>query len=140
MLNEEKVILMTHMASYENGEGKENVKIGNYFRSDYIAVQVLKSAICGTIAYGIGFGLYALYNLEILLQDLYKMDLIAFAKKVLIYYIISVVAYGVLTYIICTYQYIKAKRNLKKYYHNLKKLSTLYGDGNEENRSSGGRK
>lgn len=140
MLNEEKVILMTHMASYENGEGKENVKIGNYFRSDYIAVQVLKSAICGTIAYGIGFGLYALYNLEILLQDLYKMDLIAFAKKILIYYIISVVAYGVLTYIICTYRYIKAKRNLKKYYHNLKKLSTLYGDGNEENRSSGGRK
>ena len=79
MLNEEKVILMTHMASYENGEGKENVKIGNYFRSDYIAVQVLKSAICGTIAYGIGFGLYALYNMEILLQDFFNSRLIIFS-------------------------------------------------------------
>lgn len=128
MLNEERVILMTRMASYENGEGKENVKIGNYFRSDYIAVQVLKAIICGTIVYAIGFGLYVLYHFEDILQDLYKMDLVAFAKNVLIYYIILVVAYSVLTYIVCTYRYAKAKRNLKKYYYNLKKLSDLYGE------------
>lgn len=140
MLNEERVILMTQMASYENGEGRENVKIGNYFRSDYIAVQVLKSIICGTIAYALGFGLYVMYNLETLLQDLYKMDLIAFAKNILIYYIILVVAYSVLTYIVCTYRYAKAKRNLKRYYHNLKKLGDLYGDNNGERYSAGGRK
>ena len=45
MLNEERIILMTRMAAYEEGEGKKNVKIGNYFRSDYIAVQVLKAVI-----------------------------------------------------------------------------------------------
>ena len=60
MLNEERIILMTQMASYEQGEGKENVKIGNYFRSDYIALQVLKSIVCAIIAYGIMFGLYML--------------------------------------------------------------------------------
>ncbi len=43
MLNEEKVILMTQMASYEENEGKKNMAIGRYFRSDYIAIQVLKS-------------------------------------------------------------------------------------------------
>ena len=37
MLNEEKVILMTQMASYEENEGKKNMAIGRYFRSDYIA-------------------------------------------------------------------------------------------------------
>ena len=41
MLNEEKVILMTQMASYEENEGKKNMAIGRYFRSDYIAIQVL---------------------------------------------------------------------------------------------------
>ena len=35
MLNEEKVILMTQMASYEENEGKKNMAIGRYFRSDY---------------------------------------------------------------------------------------------------------
>ena len=41
MLNEERVILMTKLASYETNEGKKNVAIGNYFRSDYIGWQVL---------------------------------------------------------------------------------------------------
>ena len=53
MLNEEKVILMTQMASYEENEGKKNMAIGRYFRSDYIAIQVLKSILCATIAYGV---------------------------------------------------------------------------------------
>ena len=126
MLNEERVILMTRMASYECGEGKKNVKIGNYFRSDYIAVQVLKAVICATIAYAVVFALYIFYDFEVFMQDLYKIDLIAFAKNVLIYYGITVGVYGVLAYVVSTYQYAKAKSNLKLYYHNLKKLNSLY--------------
>lgn len=126
MLNEERVILMTHMASYEAGEGKKNVKIGNYFRSDYIAVQILKAFICGTITYAIVFSLYVFYDFETFMQDLYKMDLISFAKNVLIYYGISVAVYVGLVYVVCTYRYARAKKSLKNYYHNLKKLNSLY--------------
>ena len=113
MLNEERIVLMTHMASYEAGEGKKNVKIGNYFRSDYIAVQVLKSVICGTIAYAVLFALYILYDFENFMQNLYKIDLLVFAKNVLIYYGIFVAVYAVLTYVICTWRYARAKKNLK---------------------------
>ncbi len=128
MLNEERVILMTHMASYEEGEGKKNVKIGNYFRSDYIAVQILKSVVSGTIAYAIMFGLYILYDFENFMQNLYEIDLIAYAKNVLVYYGITLAAYVVLTYVACTWRYAKAKKNLKNYYHNLKKLNSLYNE------------
>ena len=79
MLSEERIILMTRMASYEQGEGKDNVKIGNYFRSDYIAVQVLKSIICATIAFLIMFVVYMLCYYEVLMKNLYNMDLLAFA-------------------------------------------------------------
>lgn len=140
MLNEERVILMTQMASYESGEGRKNVRIGNYFRSDYIAVQVLKSVISGTIAFGIIFALYILYDFEVFMQDLYKIDLLAFAKNVLTNYAISIVAYGLLTYIISTYRYVKAKKSLKSYYHSLKKLSSLYGDESARKKSAGGSK
>ena len=126
MLNEERVILMTHMASYERGEGKRNVKIGNFFRSDYITVQVLKSVISITIAFAVVFALYILYNLEVFMQDLYAIDLIAFAKNVLIYYAVTVVGYGLVTYVISSYRYARAKNNLKLYYHHLKKLNSLY--------------
>lgn len=126
MLNEERVILMTKMASYEEHEGKKNVKIGNYFRGDYISIQVLKSLFCATIAYVIVLALFIFYDFEVFMQELYKMDLISFAKEVLFYYGVTVVSYGVISYVVYSYRYTKAKKSLKLYYHNLKKLGSLY--------------
>lgn len=126
MLNEERIILMTKLASYEAGEGKKNTAIGRYFRGDYIGVQVIKSILSATIAFAIGFGLYVLYDFETLMMDIYKMDLFIFAKNVLMIYLAVVAVYAVLTYAIYTYRYSKAKKSLKNYYGNLKKLSALY--------------
>lgn len=126
MLNEERVKLMTRMASYEAGEGKKNMNIGKYFRGDYIGMQVLKSVICATIAFGICFGLYLFYDFERFMQDIYKMDLLSFAKNVLLVYVIVVVGYGVVSYLIYSSRYKKARKSLKKYYNNLRKLSGLY--------------
>ena len=58
MLNEERIRLMTKMASYEANEGKKNVSIGSYFRGDYIGLQVIKSVISGTIGFFIIFAVY----------------------------------------------------------------------------------
>lgn len=126
MLSEERVILMTHMASYETGEGKKNVKIGNYFRGDYIAVQLLKAVASATVAFLVVFALYIFYHYEEFMQDLYKIDLITYAKNVLIYYGITVAVYGILTYVVSTYRYARAKRSLRLYYQNLKKLNSMY--------------
>ena len=126
MLNEERIILMTQLAAYEENEGKKNVKIDHYFRSDYIAVQVLKSIVCSSIAFALVFALYIFYDFENFMQDLYKIDLIAFARDVLIRYGVWVVTYGVITYITCTYRYSRVRRSLKCYYNNLKKLNSMY--------------
>ncbi len=128
MLNEEKVILMTQMASYEENEGKKNMAIGRYFRSDYIAIQVLKSILCATIAYGVCFALFVFYDFENFMQDIYKMDLIGFGKNVLLYYGITVVVYGAASYLICSLRYAGAKKSLKCYYNNLKKLNSIYNE------------
>lgn len=128
MLSEERIILMTKMASYECNEGKKSMAIGKYFRSDYIAIQLMKSFLYGTIACFIVFGLYILYDFETFMQDVYKMDLLAFARDVLVYYGVSVVSYVAISYIVYTYRYAKAKKSLKCYYHNLKKLSAMYAE------------
>ena len=85
MLNEERIILMTQMASYEENEGKKNEKIGNYFRSDYITIQVMKSVVYATVAYAACFALYILYDFETFMQNIYNIDLIAFAINALKY-------------------------------------------------------
>lgn len=126
MLNEERVILMTKMASYEEGEGKKSMSLGRYFRGDYISLQLLRAFFCSTIAYLLGFGLYVLYDFEDFITDIYKMDLFVFAKNIIIWYAVFVVGYCVVTYAICAYRYARAKKSLKLYYHNLKKLDSLY--------------
>ena len=128
MLNEERIILMTQMASYEQNEGKKNMAVGRFFRSDYVAIQVLKSVLCASLAYAIGFALFIFYDFEVFMQDIYKMDLIAFAKNVLFYYAVTVIAYGIISYVIYTYRYAKVKKSLKCYYQNLKKLNTMYNE------------
>lgn len=126
MLNEERIILMTKLASYEKNEGKKSMAIGKYFRGDYIALNLLKSLISATIAFFIGLGLYLLYNMEELLAELYNMDFAFFAKNIISTYVIFVIAYCCLTYIIFTYRYMKAKKSIRRYYNNLKKLNAMY--------------
>lgn len=126
MLNEERIKLMTKMAAYEADEGKKNVAIGNYFRGDYIGLQVIKSIISATIAFVIVFGLFVFYDFEVFMSDIYKMDLLCFGRTVITAYLIFVAVYALISYMIYTYRYAKARKSLKMYYNNLKKLAYLY--------------
>ena len=125
MLNEERIKLMTKMAAYEADEGKKNVAIGNYFRGDYIGLQVIKSIISATIAFVIVFGLFVFYDFEVFMSDIYKMDLLGFGRTVITAYLIFVAVYALISYMIYTYRYAKARKSLKLYYNNLKKLAYL---------------
>jgi hypothetical protein len=126
MINQERLQLMTKMAAYEENEGKRYMAIGSYFRSDYIGLQIIKSIVCATIAYVILFAMYIFYDFEFFMQDIYKMDLLEFGEKVVLYYFIFTVIYAVISYIVASFRYHKAKKSLKKYYHHLKQLSAMY--------------
>ena len=126
MLNEERIKLMTKMVAYEADEGKKNVAIGNYFRGDYIGLLVFKSIISATIAFVIVFGLFVFYDFEVFMSDIYKMDLLGFGRTVITAYLIFVAVYALISYMIYTYRYAKARKSLKMYYNNLKKLAYLY--------------
>lgn len=131
MLNEERIKLMTKMACYEAHEGKKNVAIGSYFRGDYIGLQVIKSVISATIAFVLLLAAYILYDFEVFMADIYKMDLLAFAKSVIVSYLVFMVVYALASYGVYTYRYTKAKKSLKVYYNHLKKLSYLYDKENK---------
>ncbi len=126
MLNEERVILMTRMTSFTQHEGKKDTEINQYFRSDYVGLQVLKSALCATVAYIILFISYMLLSFDKVMQSLYDMDLIAQGRKFLIYYIILVGGYSVASYIIYSFRYARMRKNMKTYYTNLKRLNKMY--------------
>jgi hypothetical protein len=126
MLSEERIKLMTKLACYEAGEGKKNAAIGSYFRGDYIGLQVIRSVINATIAYIIMFAMYIFYDMEVIMADIYKMDLLEFGKTVVIRYLIFTVGYALVSYAVFAFRYTKARMSLKTYYNNLKKLAYLY--------------
>ncbi|MGN0326620.1 MAG: hypothetical protein ACI4DW_09915 [Lachnospiraceae bacterium] len=126
MLNESRIKLMTKMAVYEEHEGKKSMSIGTYFRGDYIGKEVIKSIIYATIAYVIMIAVYVCYDFEILAQEIYNMDLIQFGTKMLKDYLKLVVGYAIVTYVFYAMRYQKARRSLRSYYNNLRRLNSMY--------------
>lgn len=134
MLNESRIKLMTRMASFEANEGRKSMSIGTYFRGDYIGKEVIKSIIYGTIAYMICIALYIGYQFENLLSDIYKMDLPGLGRKLVFGYLKFIVVYGIVTYIVYALRYQKARRNLRAYYNNLRRLNSMYRKEDQEKR------
>lgn len=122
MVDRDKVILMTKLASYENNEGKKNLNMGSYFRGDYIGWQVLKTIICATIAFVLIWVMAIVYDFEMFMTEFYKIDLLEYGKELLIQYGCFVGAFGIIAYIVYSYRHRKAIKSLRLYYHNLKKL------------------
>ena len=128
MINEERVKLMTRMAAYEQSEHKKNKQITGFFKSDYISFQLLKSFVANTIAFAIIFCLYILYDFELFMKEIYKMDLFQFGKAVVIVYLIYIAVLSAITYVAALYKYNRATQDTKLYNSNLKILSNMYGE------------
>lgn len=120
MLNREKVIVMTRMASYEEGKGKEHLRICSYFRSDYIGAAILKAAAAVTITFVFAIALYIYYNFEDFMENIYQMDMMSLVKAFGRYYLISLIVYVAISYIIAFVKYLIARNNVRKYKNNLK--------------------
>ena len=77
MINEEKVKIMDRLALYEKQEGGKYLPVSKYYRSDYIGLALIKNFFLVTIGYGLILAVIAAYNLEYLLDNVHKMDLIS---------------------------------------------------------------
>lgn len=128
MVNEERIKLMTKMAAYEKAEHKKNKNIVAFFKSDYVSLQVLKSVVYTTIAFVIIFAMYILYDFEVFMKEIYRMDLFGFVKNVIISYLIFLGIILLVTHTAALYQYKKAMQSVRGYYAKLKELSRIYGE------------
>ncbi len=126
MLNLEKVRIMTKLAAYEKGEGKEYLPISKYYRTDYIGLALIKNFFLVSIGYVILLAMIGVYFLEDLLENIHKMDLIKLGGKVIIGYIVLLIVYSVLVYVIQTVRYSRAKKSIKNYYMQLGRLTKIY--------------
>ena len=127
MVNEEKVILMTKMAAFIDREGKKNDAINSYFRSDYVGFNIIKSILSASIVYGIFLATYVLVKFEEVLSNIYNTEnLLTVGRRCLMYYLLLVGVYSLVSYVIYSYRYSKMRKSMKAYYADLKKLARIY--------------
>ncbi len=131
MLNDRKVRLMTKLALYETREGKEDIKLGKYYKTDYARLQVLKTGIAVTFAYILLVAMYVLYNLEYFIEDAVIIDWKGLGKKALGIYAAIMTVYLIGTLLGYSIKYSLSRKKLSKYFRLLKRLKLLYRD--EEN-------
>ena len=125
MLNEERIRLMTKMVCYEEGEGKEYMPVKQYYRRDYVSLEMLKTFVTSTIAFGILCICFVLYNMENIAAILNGGNLVSFGISVLVKYAIFTVIYQVIAFLIYNRRYTKAGASVRKYYSALKKVQRL---------------
>ena len=66
--------------------------------------------------------------MEELIADLGSMDLIAFGTSVLVRYIFFLIIYLAVTAVYASVYHAAGKKNMKRYYRRLKRLSRLYDE------------
>ncbi len=124
----DRVKLMTRMASFEENEGKEAIHICNFFRSDYVCLNVVRAIVSATVSYFLVLGLYIYYNIDQLLQGIYTMDLMATGRKLVTAYVIFAGAFGIIAYVVYSFRYDWAKKHLNDYNYALRELLNREAD------------
>lgn len=110
--------------------------MNKYFRGDYISLNLIGAGIAFTVAFLLCAGLWALYNMDELMENIHRMDLIAFGKGALLLYLALLGVYLVISYMVYHLRYQENKKKLAAYQKILKRIAHIYemesGNGSNE--------
>ena len=122
MINEERVILMTKMTVKADDLSREGMRINQFYRGDYVGFEVVKAVISATVLFVVLMGAYALFRFDELLDEFYSGSGLGGLRIYLLYYLILVGVYVIVSYIVYSLRYNRARKKAREYYHLLKEL------------------
>ena len=135
MLNIRKTRLMTKLAIYEEGVGREDIKLSHYYKADYVRLQILKTILAVTFGYLLILALIILYKAEYLIAQAVNLDYHAIGVTVLAGYAILLTVYIAGATIGYSIKYDLSRGKLGKYFRMLKVVRKIYQE--EEQREKG---
>lgn len=126
MVNMRKVRLMTKLAIYEKTEGKEDIRLGKYFRRDYVRLKILHNIVAVTIGYLLVLAMVIAYQMEYLIKEAVNLDYIGIGKSILGIYIIIITVYVMAAMVGYGLYYDYSRKKLAKYFRMLRLLRSMY--------------
>ncbi|NLL73004.1 MAG: hypothetical protein GX237_05700 [Clostridiales bacterium] len=132
MLNFKKVRLMTKIAVYEKKDGKEDIHLSKYYKTDYVRLQVLKSIISVTVGYGLIIAMILFYKMEYLVRNAITLDYKLIGTYILGFYLMVITLYGLGSFLGYSMKYDASRKKLSRYFKLLKRLEKVYNEGTRE--------
>ncbi len=126
MLNVEKIRLMTDLALYEKHNRRAVFEINNYYRHDYIMGQLLGAFVRYLICMALCFILYLVFRAGVLFYNINVSGLSMVLRQLGILFGGGLLIYLVITYIVASRRYSRAKRGILLYATKLKRLDRKY--------------
>jgi len=136
MVNKEKTALMTKLALYESIEGKEDIKLGRYYKGDYVRLQVLKTIVAVTVGYLLMLLLIVIYNSEYLIANAVKLDYATMIRAIIGFYIMTLTVFIVGAVVGYSLKYTLSRKKLAVYFRMLRKLRIFYKEEDETTASA----
>jgi len=132
MLNNSKIRLMTKLAVYEGKEGKEDISLSKYYKTDYVRYQVIKSLVSVTFGYALIMVLIVMYKSEYLIKNAVTLDYKTIGIYVLGFYIMTAALYGLISIFAYSIKYDRSRKKLSRYFKLLKRLNKIYNEETPE--------
>lgn len=132
MINNRKVRLMTRLAMYEEGEGKEDIRLGKYFRRDFVRLQLFKNIVAITVGYLCLVVLFLAYKLEFIVKEAVNLDYPAIGKKLLAIYLIILLVYIAGSIVFSMLYYNASRKKLAKYFRMLRLMRSFYREDSKK--------
>lgn len=126
MTNPNKIRWMTRASIYEKKYGRIDLSRNTFFISDYVRYNIVKNFLAVTIAVALILMTYGLCNIESIVTMAASANLMPLLIKALIFYVIVLVVYTLITIAVSIWQYKHSRARLKNYYRMLK-LIEKYG-------------
>lgn len=132
MLNNNRIRMMTKLAVYEEKEGKEDIRLSKYYKTDYVRYQTIKSVICATIGYALILALIFMYQSEYIIKNAVTLDYKTIGIFIAGVYIIIITIYGFASIVGYSLKYDRSRKKLGRYYKMLKRLEKIYNEETPE--------
>ena len=110
MVNPIRFEQMASLADFESGKDGKMLRIARYYKSDYIAVQMIKTFFLTSIAVVLVIGLFAAGNMNMILDSIDNWNLTTVAAVLLIAYIVILAGYLAVTYLTASRRWKRARK------------------------------
>ena len=126
MINQERVKQCYKIALYEQKEEKQHEAVGQFFKSDFIGREVIKSIFTGTIAYCLMVVIWAICNIEEIMQMLLDFEIFDVALDIGFMYVGFLAIYVFATILVYNVRYKNSRKKLEEYMQHLKTVDKMY--------------